>query len=164
VADKSRVIEPLTEGEYRHFPSSWTPGGEILAYFEMNPDTGFDIWLLDVKDGGEPRPLIQTPAQEGCPEFSPDGRWLAYASDESGQPEVYVQSFPEAGEKYQMSTDGGASPLWSKNGKELFYRIDDQLLAVDIETDGKRFLMVGQEPFPDAPITQLHVVLNWFES
>ncbi len=109
------------------------------------------------------------------------------------QPEIFVQSFPEAGEIYQISTDGGFSPLWSRDGTQLFYRKDDQVPAVSIETDsgivagrprvlfdgdyqvsfpvrsyditnnGKRFLMIGKEPFPDTPVTQLHVVLNWTE-
>jgi Tol biopolymer transport system component len=193
LVDLSREIEPLTESEYWHFPSSWTPDGKILAYVEIKPDTGPDIWLLDLEAGGEPTPLIQTPADEEYPEFSPDGRWLAYMSDETGQDEIFVQSFPEAGQRIQISTNGGFQPLWSKNGKELFYSKDDQVLAVDIETDGgfaagrprilfdgnyiihfplrgydisidgERFLMVGREPYPGTPITHPHVVFNWYQ-
>jgi serine/threonine-protein kinase len=193
IADLSRDVEPLTDSENWNLPSSWTPDGEVLAFVDMNPDTGFDIWLLNNNGGGEPNSLMQTPANEEYPEFSPDGRWLAYTTNETGQMEVYVQSFPETGEKYQISTDGGEEPMWSKNGKEVFYRKDGQVIAVSIETapgfvagrprilfsgdyiesfpvrtydisaDGKRFLMIGQEPFPDTPITHLDVVLNWYE-
>jgi dipeptidyl aminopeptidase/acylaminoacyl peptidase len=191
--DMSGDVESLAEGEDWQFPSSWTPDGKLLAFVEWSKNTGSDIWLLRTEEGHEPIPLMQTTADEAYPEFSPDGRWIAYATNESGQYEVYVQSFPEAGEKYQISTDGGLRPAWSKDGTEIFYRKGDQVLAVSVETgssfvagrprvlferyyvsaiavrtydislDGKRFVMIGREPFPDTPITHLNVTLNWFE-
>jgi hypothetical protein len=126
------------------------------------------------------------------PTLSPDGRWLAYTSDESGRPEVFVQPFPGPGAKSQISTGGGIEPVWSPNGRELFYLSGDRMMAVDISMspgfkagapralfEGRylrspngvaaydvaadgRFLMV-QPLHPDPPTNQIQIVLNWFE-
>jgi eukaryotic-like serine/threonine-protein kinase len=138
-------------------------------------------------------PFLQTPFNEGAARFSPDGRWLAYVSDESGGFEIYVQPYPGPGGKWQISTGGGSEPVWNPNGRELFYRSGDKMMAVDITTQlsfaaGKpRMLFDGHyepPPFPianydvspdgqrflmlkpseqEAAPTQINVVLNWFE-
>jgi len=96
------------------------------------------------------QPFLQTPFNESVPRFSPDGRWLAYISNESGRYEVYVQPYPGPGGKWQISTDGGTEPVWNRNGRELFYRSGDKMMAVDIATQpsfvaGKpRMLFQGQ--------------------
>ena len=84
----------------------------------------------------KPSPFLQTPFSEAEPKFSPDGRWLAYVSDESGRREVYVQPFPGPGGKWQISTEGGTEPVWAGNG-ELFYRNEsgDKMMVVDITTE-----------------------------
>jgi dipeptidyl aminopeptidase/acylaminoacyl peptidase len=79
-------------------------------------------------------PLSQTAFAEGAPMFSPDGRWLAYASDESGRTEIYVQPYPGPGAKWQISTEGGTEPQWNRNGRELFYRSGNRMMAVDVGT------------------------------
>jgi Tol biopolymer transport system component len=80
------------------------------------------------------QPFLQTPFNESSPRFSPDGHLLAYVSDESGQFEIYVQPYPGPGGKWQISTDGGAEPVWNPNGRELFYRSGDKMMAVGIAT------------------------------
>jgi serine/threonine-protein kinase len=80
------------------------------------------------------RPFLQTQFKEGAPVFSPDGHWLAYTSNETGQFEVYVQPFPGPGAKWQISTEGGDQPVWARNGRELFYRQEDKMMAVEVTT------------------------------
>lgn len=99
---------------------SWVAG--YLAFETVERETGFDIWLLEPDRGpAPPVHLIASPASETDPEISPDGRWLAYSSNESGRSEVYVVSLPDAKTKYQVTTEGGRHPIWSRGGRELFY-------------------------------------------
>jgi Tol biopolymer transport system component/predicted Ser/Thr protein kinase len=141
LADGSGGLERLTTSENGQAPSSWSPDGQLLAFTELNPTTGWDIWVLRLGDpsasSGQVRkaqPFLRTPFIEGAPRFSPDGRWLAYVSDESGRYEIYVQPYPGPGGKRQISTDGGAEPVWNRNGRELFYRSENKMMAVDIAT------------------------------
>ena len=89
--------------------------------------------MLSPSGERKPRVFLRTPFNETAPQFSPDGRWLAYASDESGRNEIYVQPFPGPGRKWQVSTDGGEEPVWARNG-ELFYRNGNQMMAVETKT------------------------------
>jgi serine/threonine protein kinase/Tol biopolymer transport system component len=149
LADGSGGLEPLTTSEYLQVPSSWSPDGQLLAFIEITPTTGRDIWVLRMDDrsassgqvpsagSGQVRktqPFLRTPFNETAPRFSPDGRWLAYVSDESGRNEIYVQPYPGPGGKWQISTEGGTEPSWNPNGRELFYRSGDKMMAVDIAT------------------------------
>jgi hypothetical protein len=79
----------------------------------------------------KPQPFLGTPFNEGGAQFSPDGRWLAYVSDESGRPEIYVQPYPGPGGKWQVSPEGGTEPAWNRNGRELFYRSGNKMMAVE---------------------------------
>jgi Tol biopolymer transport system component len=133
MADGSGGLERLTTSQSRHAPSSWSPDGELLAYVDSTPTTGTDIWVLRLSDR-KVQPFLQTPFNETAPRFSPDGHWLAYVSDESGRNEIYVQPYPGPGGKWQISTDGGTEPVWNPNGRELFYRTVDKMMAVDIVT------------------------------
>jgi len=135
---QSKVVGADAEDELHRsphpiFPGSWRPGGEDLIFFEFHPETRGDIWVLSGE--GEAKPWIATEFNEGYPRFSPDGRWLAYVSNESGRYEVYVQDYPGAGEKITVSTDGGFEPEWSPDGRELFYRVGGRVMAVSIETN-----------------------------
>ena len=120
-ADGRRTAERLTTSEALQYAASWSPDGQTLAFVESRPDTGNDIWVLPVQGDRRPRAIIQTRFGEAYPDFSPDGRWLAYASDESGRSEAYVQPYPGPGPPQQVSTDGGIGPAWSRDGRELFY-------------------------------------------
>jgi serine/threonine-protein kinase len=157
LADGSGGLERLTTSEYVNTPSSWSPDGQLLVFNVNDPTTQRDILALPLGDpsasSGQVRkaqPFLRTRFDEGAPRFSPDGRWLAYVSDESGRYEIYVQPYPGPGGKWQISTEGGTEPVWNRNGRELFYRSADKMIAVDIATQagfaaGKaRMLFEGQ--------------------
>jgi serine/threonine-protein kinase len=133
-ADGSGTAEGLTGNEGFQIPSSWSPDGKVLAFTVQGPTTGWDIWLHSLDAEPKERPFLQTPANEGNAIFSPDGRWLAYVSDESGRDEVYVRPVEGSGGKWQISTQGGGEPVWARSGKELFYRDGDKMMAVAVET------------------------------
>ena len=130
-ANGSGEPERLTTSKYEQVPVSWSPGGQLLAFVENNLLTRSDIWILQLSDG-KARPFLQTQFSEGSPVFSPDGNWLAYLSDESGRYEVYVQPYPGPGAKYQISTQGGTEPVWNPNGRELFYRSGNKMMAAEV--------------------------------
>ena len=100
--------------------ASWSPDGQTLAFVESRPETGRNLGS-SLSGDRRPRAIIQTRFNEAYPDFSPDGRWLAYTSNESGRNEVYVQPYPGPGPRQQVSTDGGTGPAWSRDGRELFY-------------------------------------------
>jgi serine/threonine-protein kinase len=122
-ADGSGAVERLTTAARNQTPSSWSPDGTTLAFVQEGESKGFfqfDILALSIADR-KIRAVVQTAANEMTPEFSPDGQWLAYASNESRRTEVYVQPYPGPGERHQISTNGGLQPAWSRAGGELFY-------------------------------------------
>jgi Tol biopolymer transport system component len=115
------------------FPSDWSSDGRFLAYYRTDSKTGLDIWVLPLDDERKPFPLFHGQFNESQAQFSPDGRWVAYVSDEAGTPQIYVQSFPMLTGKWQISTGGGTQPRWRRDGKELFYlALDRKLTAVTI--------------------------------
>jgi serine/threonine-protein kinase len=133
-ADGSGGLEQLTNtANAQQVPFSWSPDGQLLAYLVLGP--GQDgVLVLRISDR-KAQPFFQDRAFVlGAPQFSPDGRWLAYASDESGRQEIYVQPYPGPGGKWLISTEGGTEPVWNRNGRELFYRSGDKMMAVDIAT------------------------------
>ena len=119
--DGSAEAERLTTSELRQEPTSWSPDGKLLAFNQFHPDTGADVWVMSLDDARSPEPLLRTAFQEQWAVFSPDGRWLAYQSDESGKDEVYVQPYPPSGIKWRVSVDGGTLPQWNPIGGELFF-------------------------------------------
>jgi Tol biopolymer transport system component len=126
--------ELLVKSDYDKFPDDWSRDGQWLIYEEQDPNTKFDIWLLPMSGERKPQPYLVTPFNEGHAAISPDGRWLAYASDETGRPEIYVRSFPKPGQKWQVSATGGDQPAWRRDGKELFYvAADKKLMTVPIQ-------------------------------
>jgi eukaryotic-like serine/threonine-protein kinase len=131
MADGSGGLEQLTTSSHQQTTRSWSSDGQFLALNQINPVTGRDIWVLRLKDR-KAEPFLVTRFTEGAPDFSPDGRWLTYVSDESGRPETYVQPYPGPGGKWQISTEGGTEPLWSRSGRELFYRSGTKMMAVDV--------------------------------
>lgn len=146
-ADGSGEVQRLTQGASPQMANSFDPSGRQLALSELDPKTSFDIRIMSI-DGSEAagwkpgavRDFVKTSAVEIEPMFSPDGRWIAYASNESGQFEVYVRPFPGPGSAWQVSRNGGGFPVWSRKGRQLLYATPDQrIMSVDYETDGRSF-------------------------
>jgi Tol biopolymer transport system component len=125
-------------------PFSVSADGRYIAYMRRDPKStaGFDIWALpmfpDESGNQKPFPVVATNFADVTPSFSPDGKWLAYANDETGRMEVYIQPFPSGAGRWQVSTAGGSRPNWRKDGKELFFfnSLDQQIMAVDVNQDG----------------------------
>jgi serine/threonine-protein kinase len=192
-ADAATEEERLTTQEDRNeTPGSWSQDGKSLTFTSAAGDAGSDIWTLSLEENRKRQIFLGTPSNERNPQFSPDGRWLAYVSNESGREEIYVQPFLGPRRKWLISTEGGSQPKWSSSGRELFYRIGNKMMAVDITsrpsfvagsprllfearlfTYGNnfisydvardgRFLMI-RDINPDPPVDQINVVLNWTE-
>ena len=125
--------EELLSSTRRSFVRSWTPDGSGLAIYEMHPENEADILVLN--EDGSATSWLATDDHETVPEFSPDGKWIAYVSDETDRPEVYVRPYPGPGQKVPISTGGGRDPIWSPDGRELFYRNGRAIMAVIVETD-----------------------------
>jgi serine/threonine protein kinase/Tol biopolymer transport system component len=187
-ADGSGQEHELFQSAVWSFVSSFSPDDSSMAMVQDNPVTGPDIFLLPLHAAGKPRVFLQTKATEWFAQYSPDGRWIAYESDESGKSEIYVQSSGATGGKWQISSGGGVRPVWSRNDPEIFYRNGNKLMAVPVRTspsfsagtpqalfqadyfnsghdfdatpDGKRFFFIKSLTEASAP-TELRVVLHW---
>src|SRR5262249_1423775 len=143
-ANGTGAVERLATSERAQFATSVTPDGSRVILFSPSAASGvgavaaIDLFTAPIDTRGQPPvPLLQSPAQKLAAEISPDGRWLAYQSDESGRHEVFVRPFPnvEAG-RWQISTDGGTRPAWSRRSDELFYLDgNDQLTAVRVQAN-----------------------------
>jgi dipeptidyl aminopeptidase/acylaminoacyl peptidase len=132
--DRSGPDERLTMVGARQSPASWTPDGKAMAFTQVDAGTAANVYVLAADRPNEPTPLAQSRFAEGSPKFSPDGRWVAYSSNESGRPEVYAQPWPGPGPKIQISTGGGTDAMWSRKSGELFYRNGDDMMAVAVRT------------------------------
>jgi eukaryotic-like serine/threonine-protein kinase len=189
-ADGSAPPERLRESDRGEYPVSWTANGNLLAFTRIERSGG-DVWVLEMDGKHQARPVLTTRFSEIDPTFSPDGRWLAYASDESGQYEVYVRPFPGPGLKRMVSTAGGTEPRWRGDGREIFYRAGVAVLAADVTLtpalhtsdphvlfkgmfratsgwaswdalpDGKHFLLIQDFARPRTSVT---MVQNWVQS
>jgi len=134
LADGSSGPERLTNSHNNVAANfSWSPDGQLLSLAEVSPPGIPKIFVLRMTDRSD-QPFLGSQAVEDAPQFSPDGRWLAYASNESGRREIYVKPYPGPGSKWQISTDGGTEPVWNRNGRELFYRIGNAMMAADVRT------------------------------
>jgi Tol biopolymer transport system component len=127
MADGSGGLERLNE--FGGAPYSWSPDGQLLAFNDAAATQHIKVLRMGDR---KVVPFPGTSFKEGAAQFSPDGRWLAYVSDESGRNEIYVQPYPGPGRKWQISTEGGTEPLWNPNGRELFYRSGDKMMAAEI--------------------------------
>ena len=145
-SDGTGEAERLIEPGKLEFPAplSWSPDGKSLMLTSPGPNGSDDLWLLPA-DGGEPEPYLASPFDEVDGHFSPDGRWIAYRSNETGGSEIYVRSTQGTG-KWQISDGGGWQPLWSGDGRTLFFRSREGLNAVEVETEGEEF-RVGRPEF-----------------
>jgi eukaryotic-like serine/threonine-protein kinase len=184
-ADESGPPERLLDGPEDQVPSSVTPDGKFLIFTQGSPSTRGDIWMLPLAGERKPQLLIRTPFDERLAAVSADGKWLAFESNETGRSEIYVQSFPDGGQRTQVSTGGGRTARWSRSSNTLYYRAGDRIMAVTLtaapETTvskpvlqfeapiyggfdvapGGRFFSVVRDP--TEPPTPAHVVLNWFD-
>ncbi len=136
----------LTESRNAQQPGSWHPSGRLLAFEETTAQTGVDIMILPLEGDdtsgwrpGTPTAFLNTRFTETEPMFSPDGRWLAYSSNESEHQEVYVRPFPGPGGKRQISSGGGNLPTWSRNKQELFYGLNGQVMVAAFTVEGATF-------------------------
>jgi eukaryotic-like serine/threonine-protein kinase len=134
-------------------PCDWSRDGRYLVYMTADPKTQRDLWVLPLS-GGEPRQVIATPADDRSGRLAPDGRWLAYASNETNRFEVFVQPFPTTGAKWQISQAGGHQPQWSRDGRELFYVTPDRrIIAVSVNASGATFAPGRQTVVAETRIT-----------
>jgi serine/threonine-protein kinase len=157
-SDGTGDTQRLTDSKNRQLPASWHPSGKFLAFEEVNPVTNSDLMILPVNGDeasgwkpGTPMVLRNGRFIEIDPQFSPDGRWVAYASNESGRPEVYVQPFPGPGGKWQISTEGGNNATWSRTHEQIFYRaFDNRIMVTSYMADGNSFRAQKPQPWSKA--------------
>jgi serine/threonine protein kinase len=186
--DGSADAKQLTTSGNPQFATSWSPDG-LVAYVEFTGQTA-DLFLLPFEGERETESILATQYDEHNATFSPNGQWIAFTSDRSGQTEVYVKPYPGQGGIVQISTEGGLEPVWARGGKELFYRSGDKMMVVSVQTDTTfkaekpRLLFEGSYRYNFTNVTsnydvtadgqqfvmvkeegqnQIHVVLNWFE-
>jgi serine/threonine-protein kinase len=160
-ADGTGDMQRLTNGPNAQVPVSWHPSGKYLAFYESNLMTGNDLMILPIEGDeasgwkpGKPTPFLNTPANEREAAFSPDGRWLAYESTESGRYEVYVRPFPGPGGKWQVSTNGGLTPTWSRTRRELFFLGQDQrIMVAQYSVEGQSFRVDKPSLLSEATLT-----------
>jgi Tol biopolymer transport system component len=130
--------QPLVVDDRSKEPHAWSSDGRTLMYSALGGRTQRDVWILALDGTRKPGAFLQTPYPEGRPRISPDGRWVAYASSESGRSEIYVTTFPNPIGKWQISTTGGDFPRWRRDGREIFYVSTDNMLiaaGVRLATD-----------------------------
>jgi len=150
-ADGGGKPEPLVLSNESVFPTSFSPDGKRLAFHQSRPQ-GWNLWTVSVERGtnglraGKPEPFLQTPFVEFDASFSSDGHWLAYSSSESGNPQIYVRAFPDKGGRWQISSDGGTSAIFSRNGRELFFysTSEDRIMVVSYSAKVDTF--VAEKP------------------
>jgi len=189
-ADGSREPEPIVRSAHTKYAMSWSRTAHLLAYVEVvNGTTEEDIWLADLSGPPKTEVFLATRFRESAPDLSPDGRWLAYESDESGRNEIYVRPVRRPGGKTQVSPTGGRWPRWSRDGQQLFYVDGNRLMAVAVTAtstsfqaaqptlrleypysggsspnyatlDNNGLLVMKREPGP-APISRFIVVQDW---
>jgi len=136
---KAEILLEQFDPRIFRFANDWSRDGRFLLYIQVDSKTGRDLWVLPMS-GSERKPFafVNTSFEELNGQFSPDVRWIAYQSNESGRFEVYIQPFPEPGAKVRVSTNGGIQPRWHPNGNELFYIAPDgMLMAAPIHTAGQ---------------------------
>ena len=136
LADGTGKEELLTESDQVKMPMSWTPDGKLAVYWQDDSKTRGDVWAVPISGDHKPVAILQSPADELTPQVSPDGKWFAYSSNETGRDEIYIKPFPEGPGKWQISTDGGTWPRWGRNGKELFFAQAPNMMAADINVMG----------------------------
>jgi len=146
--DPHTVLLTDSDGKW---PVSWSRDGRFVLYVTNSRATSNDIWVLPLKGDRRPYPFLRSEASENWATFSPDGKWVAFSSTESGQIEVYVSPFPANGRKWRVSADGGSQARWRRDGREIFYLAPDRkLVAASVTTSRGEFTVKGYEPLFEA--------------
>jgi Tol biopolymer transport system component len=141
------ATEERSRGAKTEVPESWSPDGRFLLYANFDASTGTDLWALPMVGDPKAFPVVQTRFEERRGQFSPDGRWVAYESNESGQFEIYARAFPGSGARWQVSTAGGMQVRWRRDGKELFYVAPDgTMMAASISVSADRQTLNAGQP------------------
>ena len=136
-ADATAAARRLTTGQASPIADSVTPDGRYLLFNDRTADTGADIWRVNLDGEPEAEPLIATEAHEANAELSPNGRFLAFASTETGIPEVYLLRYPDLDRKVRVSSSGGNQPIWSADGAKLYYRSAERMMVIELGPDGE---------------------------
>jgi serine/threonine-protein kinase len=172
-ADGAGETQRLLDSKNVVIPYSFFPDGRRLAYYERDPESEWDLWTLplDLSDPDHPKPgkpelFLRTPSGERYPAVSPDGRWIAYQSNESGRDEVYVRPFPippgGTGGKWQISNAGGVFPVWSPKGRDLFFQnLDNRIMVTDYEVKTESFVAGKPRVWSDQQLRDLGGALNY---
>jgi WD40-like Beta Propeller Repeat len=163
-ADGAHQPEPLTKGHLQT-PFSFTSDGKLLFYFEQNAGNGALIQMAEVKSDsgklqvGQPKLFLETSSSNPFPAVSYDGKWVAYAAAGTGAYEIYVRSFPDGRTQWPVSTNGGSFPMWSRNGRELFYRSEDnRIMVVTYTVKGDSFIASPPRLWSDKQILNVGLV------
>jgi serine/threonine protein kinase/Tol biopolymer transport system component len=167
-SDGSSNPQPLIQSKNSQIPWSFTPDGKRLAFYEQNAENSNDLWTVAVESAGaglragKPEPFLQSSFDKRHPSFSPDGRWMAYDSTESGSLQVYVRAFPGKGGKWQVSNSGGVYPVWSRNGHELFFRTEDnQIMVAGYTVKGDSFIADKPRVWSEKRIANVSLFANY---
>ena len=160
-ADGSGHPEAIAGSLSGDLPCSVSRDGDTLAFLRQTAQSSRDIYVLSLHGQPRPRPVVSTSAFEGGAQFSPDGHWMAYASDESGQMQVYVRPFPGPDRRWPVSTHGGTQPMWNRNGKEIFYRIGNKMMVVDVSGSADLTLSQPRQLFDQRYVFQNVSLANY---
>ena len=158
LASNGATEERLLESNGTTLPVSWTPDGNSIVYEVTDPKTDRDLWVLPLSGDRKPSPLLRTPFIESHGQVSPDGKWLAYHSNDTAIAQVYVQPFPGGPGRWQISTNAGMFPRWRRDGRELFYMSQDSggtMMAVDVKASGSTFEAGTPKELFDSPYENL---------
>jgi Tol biopolymer transport system component len=131
--------EVLVESGQNKAATDWSPDGKFVLFQSNDPKTKTDLWVVPMTGDRKPFPFLQTEYSELNARFSPDMKWIAYQSDESGPNQIYVRPFPGPGAKWQISASGGTRPSWNRNGKEIFYLHGGKIMSAEVNGNGSTF-------------------------
>jgi serine/threonine-protein kinase len=155
--------EQLTRSKNLQFPWSFSPDGKRLGFLEVNRETSYDLWTMPIerddagiKPAGKPEPFLNTPADERFPAFSPDGKWIAYASNESGMFQIFVRAFPDRGGRWLIGN--GTYPVWARNGRMFFRSADNRIMVTSYAATGDTFVTDEPRTWSDRRLADFGIV------